>query len=187
MASAPLFIASTSRVAARLARLRLHAKGDWETTYIDPVSREQWIAYPLWDYHGPGPTGLRRGSPLPEEVIARIAETEFADEAAAAAYYLAHEVPQGYEHFESLVERLELKSRTLGSVVDQRNIALAIAWSGIEKAFNHRSTIGKQAAEVEEDAQYFAGLAERVRVLASRAERLVGRATTNDPAVFRDG
>jgi hypothetical protein len=185
MASVPLFIASNSRVAAQLPKLHEIANRDGDTTYIEPVTQERWTKLQLWDYHGSGPTVLRRGTPTAEDLVARIAETTFPDEAAAAAYYLANWIKDGFEYFESLLTRLELLARSTKTSTSSRSIGLAIVWSGMQEPRNHRQIMGKSAAEIEADYQYFCALAERARKLAAEMERFLGHEIKNDSSVFR--
>jgi hypothetical protein len=184
MPSMPLFVASRSRIREMLPTLQLRREEEWQSVYVDPATSVEWIQYPLWDYHGPGPNCLRRGNPALEEVLTCIGTSEEDSEVSAAAYHLAHELPGTKENYEPLIERLESLFAAEPSARVARNVALAITWSGIETPFNHRSPMGKSIEQVNADYRYFAALAERSSSLKTRVQALLGCSITQKSTSF---
>jgi hypothetical protein len=184
MYTSPLFVASRSQIQALLPALELRCKQEWQSVYVDPGSSAEWILYPLWDYHGPGPNCLRRGNPSADEVLACIASSEQDAEVSAAAYHFANELPGTKENYAALLETLESMLFGSPSVRMARNVALAITWSGADRPFNHRDPTGKAAEQVSTDFQYFAALAQRAAALKARAETLLGRSVTQRDTSF---
>lgn len=180
----PLLIASKSRLAAFLPTLRLLRKEEWQSVYLDESTRIEWIMFPLWDYHGPGPNCLRRGNPTLDDLLSRIECATEDAEVAATAYYLANDLPSAKENYGPLIERLEMMERAPWSERQARNAALAVAWSAADRPFNHRDPLGKPMAEVNADYQHFSSLALRAGSLKERAEALLGCSISQKSTAF---
>ena len=174
MSTLPLFVASRSAIRDLLSSLQLRRKEEWRSVYVNPATSEEWIQYPLWDYHGPGPNCLRRGSPSLGDALACVEKSENDAEVSAAAYHLANELAAFKENYEPLVERLEAMSSSSPNERVTRNIALAVAWSQVDCPFNHRDPIGKSIEQVNADYAHFAALAKRATALKARAEAALG-------------
>jgi len=184
MFTTPLFVASRSQIQKILPTLQLRRKEEWQSVYVDPVTSVEWIQYPLWDYHGPGPNCLRRGNPSIEEVLACISSSRQDTEVAAAAYHLANELPGTKENYAPLIDRLESLLSTDASQHIARNVALAIAWSDADHPFNHRGPTGKTIEQINSDYRHFAALAERSIAIKARAEAILGCSVTQKSTSF---
>jgi hypothetical protein len=182
MSRTPLFIATKSAVVAACETLSPLRSEDWRVLYLDPATSEEWTRYPMWDYHGPGPECLRRGTPNLQQALDAIELAENDAEVAAASYYAVNELPDGKENLQPLMERLERLMRQ-DEKAFSRKVALAVVWSHAEKAFNHRNPAGKSYGEVSADYEHFKSIAARALGLRSAAERVCGK-VSQDSAVF---
>jgi len=170
----PMFVASSSRISEMISSLRLLREEEWQSVYIDSNSMEEWIRYPLWDHHGPGPICLRRGNPSLEDILRCIEQSESDAEVSAAAYHLVNILDGGKENCAPLIERLESAFETVTTSRLMRNAALAIAWSQADRRFNYRSPLGKTPEQVEFDYEYFVAMANRASVIKTSAEAVLG-------------
>jgi hypothetical protein len=182
MIRAPRFIATKSGVAAFCSRLSLLQRRDWSVIYLDPTTSEEWTCYPMWDYHGPRPECLRRGTPNLEETLEAIEHGEDDAEVAAASFYVVNELTGGRENLHPLVEHLEhLLHRDKETF--SRKVALALAWSQADKTLNTRDPTGKPYAEVSADYEHFKAISARAMALRSATEQVCGK-VAQDSAVF---
>ena len=169
-----MFAASGSQITEIMSSLRLLREEEWQTVYIDANLSEEWIRYPLWDLHGPGPICLRRGNPSLEDILRCIEQSESDAEVSAAAYHLVNILDGGKENYAPLVERLESAIEAGPTSRLMRNAALAIAWSQADRPFNHRSPLGKNPEQVEFDYEYFVAMANRASAIKTSAEAALG-------------
>ena len=174
MNNAPLFVASRAEIAVRLPSLSLLRHEEWQSVYVDPATAEEWFKYSLWDYHGLGPVCLRRGDPSVQDVLACIGSSHEDSEVAAAAYHLANAMVESKENYAPLVSWLEALLSSVPSMRVARNVALAVAWSSADHAFNYRDPVGKRIEQVEGDYRHFAGVANRAATVKAQAEALLG-------------
>ncbi|MFO1418846.1 MAG: hypothetical protein U1E83_09280 [Methylotetracoccus sp.] len=183
-AGPPLFVAGTSRCALLLSSLRQIGEDDWQRSYVDERSGIVWIRFRLWDYHGSGPDCLRRGNPDLKQIIETIERSRDVAEIAAAAHFLANELPGRQENYEPLLRAMERTEAKPWSVAEALNVATAIVWSGIDIPFNHRDPNGRSVAEIYADFEHFRQLATRAASLKQRAEALLGRPIERDIRIF---
>ena len=184
MSTLPLFVASQSQVKRLLGVLQVKRKEEWQTVYFDPANDVEWILHPLWDYHGPGPEGLRRGNPSLAEILNCIAGSDQDSEVSAAAYYLVNELDDEEESYGALVDMLERLVAPGGNKREFRNAALAIAWSHVDRPFNHRSPMGKSMQQINEDYEHFVALAARAEAIKMKAEDSLGYVITQQSTSF---
>jgi hypothetical protein len=180
----PLFVASKSELAKRLPELLLVRQEEWQSLLKEQDTGVEWIKFPLWDYHGPGPVCLRRGNPTVVQILDSVENSSSDSEVAAAAYYLVNDLPDGKENYLPLVEHLEKIERRPWSRRQARNAALAVAWASADKPFNHRDPKGKSNAQVSADYEHFKNLATRASALKGRAESLVGETLSQHVTSF---
>jgi hypothetical protein len=184
MSGTPLFIASRALIAARLPSLRLLRKEEWQSVYVDPATSQEWIEYPLWDYHGPGPNCLRRGEPSIQDILTCISSSDQDSEVAAAAYHLSNAMDKSKENYARLIEWLEILLSSAPSARVAKSVALAVAWSNADRPFNHRDPVGKGIEQVDADYNYFAGLASRAAAVKAQAEAMLGSSISQKSTSF---
>ena len=163
----------------------LKRQEEWQTIYIDPKTSEEWVLYPLWEYHGPGPNCLRRGTPTLSELLSCIQESQDDAEVSAAAFHLANELVGGRENYQPLLDCLELMTSNCSNERILRNVGLAIAWSRIEHPFNSRPIIGKSADQIKTDYEHFVGIANRASALKAKVEAVLGYSISQKSTSFQ--
>ncbi len=146
--------------------------GGWTTKYLDKSTGEQWLKYTVDPDRGYY-FNLMLTTPKLEtsELICLCLNTEFDDEAHAAAYRLNIE-----EQFENKEYRIELlnsiKERLTSELTaEQKNgLAIAIRSSQLQDQVNSRELVGKSIQEVEEDAKYFRKIANEADLILKKLE-----------------
>lgn len=142
------------------------AEGGYAAVYKDPLDNSFWLKYYATAATPGGGylTLMRLPAPATEKLIDIVVSTMFEDEAVAAVLRLLDEEAiekkdfrqQLIEKLEQAVEKGDMRSPLAMKIIKFANLA---------DPTNKREVVGKTAEQVQADAAYFAGIAERAERL----------------------
>jgi hypothetical protein len=145
------------------------AEGGYAAVYKDPLTNSFWLKYYATAAAQGGGylTLMRLPAPGTEKLIDLAINTVFEDEAVAAVLRLLDE-----EAIEKKDFRLQLIGK-LEQAVEEASIAAErvmkiIKFANLADPMNKREVVGKTAAQVQADSDYFKGIAERAKRLLER-------------------
>lgn len=145
------------------------AAGGYAAVYKDPLTNAFWLKYYATTATPGGGylTLMRLPAPSTKKLIDIAISTVFEDEAVAAVLRLLDEEVVEKKDFRlQLVEQLEASVEAQG--ISAERAYQIVKFANLTDTTNIREVVGKTAMQVQEDAAYFAGIAER-------AERLIKR------------
>lgn len=145
------------------------SEGGYAAVYKDPLTNSFWLKYyaTAATQGGGYLTLMRLPVPGTEKLMDIAIHTLFEDEAVAAVLRLLDEEAIENKDFRlRLIGKLEQAVAHTGIAADR--LMNIITFAVLADPMNKREVTGKTAAEVQQDAAYFSGIAER-------AEKLLGR------------
>lgn len=145
------------------------AEGGYAAVYKDPLTNSFWLKYyaTAATQGGGYLTLMRLPAPSTEKLIDIAIRTFFDDEAVASVLRLLDEEAIEKKEFrQQLIEKLE-QAVEKGDLQPDRAIQI-IRFSNLADPMNKREVVGKTPAQVQADAAYFAGIAERAERLLKR-------------------
>lgn len=159
-------IADTEQIEQLIKRFKLVDKDDinWTATYFDNETNSKWFYYRVaTDLQGGGYPILAR-QPLPDtkELITLSLLSENDDEVFAACKTLVdNEEIKKIDFRSDLINELE-------NIGDRQRQETVIKLTGLDNALNRREIVGKTYQQVEFDAKYFKGIADRATKVRQR-------------------
>ncbi|GAB2531513.1 hypothetical protein [Rufibacter soli] len=138
--------------------------GGWAAKYLDNENGKQWLKYQTdSEYHGGGQTTLiRLPEPTTTELIDIALNSEFDDEASAAAIRLSDNEQYADKEFrQELIDRLKAKEFQKLTTRERSRLKMIIAFSELDQPENRREIVGKSIHEIEEDSQFFQRIAQK--------------------------
>lgn len=142
------------------------AEGGYAAVYKDPLTNSFWLKYYATTATQGGGylTLMRLPAPSTEKIISIALNTVFEDEAVAAVLRLLDEEAIEKKDFRlQLLEQLEQAVEN-NTVAAERIFKIA-KFANLTDPLNKREVLGKTAAQVQADAAYFSGIAERTERL----------------------
>lgn len=142
------------------------AEGGYAAVYKDPLTNSFWLKYYATAAKQGGGylTLMRLPAPPTDKLIELAISSVYEDEAVAAVLRLLDE-----EAIEKKDFRLELIGKLEQAVeedsVKAERIFKIIKFASLTDPMNKRELLGKTAAQLQEDANYFKGIAERAERL----------------------
>ena len=161
-----LLIADTEKIEQLIKRFKLVDKDDvnWTATYFDDETNSTWFYYRV-DAHLQGggyPIFARQPLPDTKELITLSLLSENDDEVFAACRTLVdNEEIKKIDFRADLINELE----NIGDTQRQKTI---IRLTGLDNALNRREIVGKTFQQIEFDAKYFKGIADRATIVRQR-------------------
>lgn len=143
--------------------------GGYASVYKDPLTNSFWLKYYATAATEGGGylTLMRLPAPSTEKLIDIAIRTLFEDEAVAAVLRLLDEEAIEKKEFrELLIGKLEQAVEEGGLQRDR--VFQIIKFSNLADPMNKREVVGKDSADVQADATYFTGIAERAERLLKR-------------------
>lgn len=143
--------------------------GGYAAVYKDPLTNSFWLKYYATTVAAGGGylTLMRLPAPSTENLIDIVIRTFFEDEAVAAVLRLLDEEAIEKKEFrQQLIEKLEQAVET-GDLQRDRAFQI-IKFTNLADPMNKREVVGKTGTDVQADAAYFAGIAERAERLLKR-------------------
>ncbi|SIR31135.1 hypothetical protein [Pontibacter lucknowensis] len=145
------------------------AEGGYAAVYKDPLTNSFWLKYYATAAKQGGGylTLMRLPAPSTEKLIDIAIGTIFEDEAVAAVLRLLDEEAIEKKDFRQLLIG-KLEQAVEGAAIQAERVFKIIRFANLTDPMNKREVLGKSAAQVQEDAAYFQGIAERAERLLER-------------------
>jgi hypothetical protein len=145
------------------------AEGGFAAVYKDPLTNSFWLKYyaTAATQGGGYLTLMRLPAPSTDKLISIAINTLFEDEAVAAVLRLLDEEAVEKKDFRlQLMEQLEQAVEE--NTVEAQRVFKIAKFANLTDPINKREVLAKGAAQVQSDAAYFAGIAERAERLLKR-------------------
>lgn len=145
------------------------AEGGYAAVYKDPLTKSFWLKYYATAAAQGGGylTLMRLPAPNTEKLIGIAISTLFEDEAVAAVLRLLDE--EAIEKKDFRLQLINMLERAVEeSAVAAERVMKIIKFAGLADPTNKREVVGKTAVQVQADAAYFEGIAERAERLLER-------------------
>ena len=159
-------IADTEKIEQFRQRLKLLDKDDinWTATYFDDETNSKWFYYRVDTYLQGGGYPIFGRQPLPatKELITLSLLSKNDDEIFAACRTLVNN-----EEIKKIDFRADLINE-LENIGDKQRQETVIKLTGLDNAINKREIIGKTFQQIEFDAKYFQGIADRATKVRQR-------------------
>jgi hypothetical protein len=142
------------------------AEGGFAAVYKDPLTKSFWLKYyaTAATQGGGYLTLMRLPAPSTEKLIDITISTIFEDEAVAAVLRLLDEEAIEKKDFrQSLIEKLE--QAVEGTTIPAERVFKIIKFAQLTDPMNKREVLAKTAEQVQADATYFKGIADRADAL----------------------
>ncbi|WP_299987076.1 hypothetical protein [uncultured Pontibacter sp.] len=142
------------------------AEGGYAAVYKDPLTNSFWLKYYATAAKQGGGylTLLRLPAPSTDKLIDIAINSDFEDEAVAAVLRLLDEEAIEKKDFRQLLIG-KLEQAVEGTTIQAERVFKIVKFSNLTDPMNKRKVIGRTATQVQEDAAYFQGIAERAERL----------------------
>ncbi|MBF8964031.1 hypothetical protein I0P70_12305 [Pontibacter sp. FD36] len=142
------------------------AEGGFAAVYKDPLTNSFWLKYYATAAKQGGGylTLLRLPAPPTDKLIDIAINSDFEDEAVAAVLRLLDEEAIEKKDFRQLLIG-KLEQAVEGAAIQAERVFKIVKFSNLTDPINKREVIGRTATQVQEDAAYFQGIAERAEHL----------------------